>query len=326
MKEKEKDFEKRLVEDFSFELEFDEQKLHNFLEKANMPLDLAPEQALLELNCGKLVNGEFVINNSGLLFFAKKPQRMLPWVFIRCSRLKGTNFIDKQKIAGNLCGMVDEAMVFVKRNTCVAAKFDGFKRIDIEEYPYTAIREAIVNAVCHRDYCIENNVFVNIFDDRVEIISPGPIPNNLTVEEIRGKSIPRNMVILELFERLGSDYVERTGTGFNRMDELMLEHGLNKPKYEANQAFVEVTFYGPGEKILDLVKPSNEIDLKELGLNERQIKALNYLQEKHMLTRKGYERIFSVSKVTAFRDIEELIEKDFVKVEGKGPAAKYYLK
>ncbi len=66
--------------------------------------------------------------------------------------------------------------------------------------------------------------------------------------------------------------------------------------------------------------------MRELGLNERQIKALNYLQEKRMLTRKNYEKIFSVSKVTAFRDIEELIEKEFIKVAGKGPAAKYYLK
>ncbi len=188
-------FDKKLSKNFNFELEFDKQKLLNFLKKANMDLDLVPEQALLELGCGKLVNGEFVINNSGLLFFAKDPQRMLPWVFVRCSRLKGTNFVDKQKIAGGLWSMVDRAMAFVKRNTRVAAKFDGFKRIDIEEYPYTAIREAIVNAVCHRDYCIENNAFVNVFDDRIEVISPGPIPDNLTVEQIRGKSIPSLQIL-----------------------------------------------------------------------------------------------------------------------------------
>jgi len=326
MNGEDKNFGKKLVKDFNFELEFDEQKLLNFLKNANMPLDLVPEQALLELGCGKLVNGEFVINNSGLLFFAKEPQRMLPGVFIRCSRLKGTNFIDKQKIAGNLRGMVDKAMAFVKRNTRVAAKFDGFKRIDIEEYPYTAIREAIVNAVCHRDYCIENNVFVNIFDDKVEVISPGPIPNNLTVEEIRGKSIPRNRVILELFERLGSDYVERTGTGFNRMDKLMLEHGLKKPQYEANQAFVEITFYGPGEKIFDLVRPSNETDLRELGLNERQARALEWIQKQKRATRQEYQEKFGTSERTANRELLDLVEKNILNRHGKGKSVGYSIK
>lgn len=325
MSEENKDFDKKLVKHFNFELEFDKQKLTNFLKKSNMPLDLVPEQALIELGCGKYIENDFIINNAGILFFARESQRKFPWIFIRCSRLKGTNFLDKQKITGDLWEAVDQVMVFVKRNTRIAAKFDGFKRIDIEEYPYTAIREAIVNAVCHRDYSIENNVFVNIFDDRVEVISPGSIPNNLTIEEVRGKSIPRNRILLELFERLGSDYVERTGTGFDRMEELMLMHGLKKPKYEATQAFVEVTFHGPGEKIFDLIRPSNEIDLREVGLNERQIKALNYLQEKRTLTRKEIEKFLHTTKKTTARDLSELIEKGFVKREGESKKAKYKL-
>lgn len=322
----EENFDKRLITDFNFELEFDKQKLENFLRKANMPLDLMPEQALHELGCGKMVNGEFQINNAGLLFFAKEPQQWFPWVFIRCSRLKGTNFLDKQKIAGDLRSMVDEAMVFVKRNTRVAAKFDGFKRIDIEEYPYTAIREAIINAVCHRGYCIENNVFVNIFDDRIEVISPGPIPNNLTVEEVRGKSVPRNRVILELFERLGSDYVERTGTGFNRMDESMLVHGLKKPQYTATKAYFQVTFNGPRDKILDLVRPSNEIDLRDLGLNERQAKALEWVQQKKRTTRQEYQKKFDMSKRTAVRELLDLVEKNLLNMQGKGKNTSYSLK
>jgi len=322
----EKDFEKQPAKGFDFELEFDEQKLRNFLEKAGLPLDFVPEQALHEPACGAVVEGQFCINNASVLFFAKEPQRLFPWVFIRCSRLKGTNFLDKQKIAGSLWEMVDKAMTFVKRNTRVAAKFDGFKRIDIEEYPYVAIREAIVNAVCHRDYCIENNVFVNVFDDRVEVISPGPIPNNLTVEQIRGKSIPRNRTILELFEKLGSDYVERTGTGFTRMDELMLVHGLKKPEYQTTHAFVEVTFKGPGEKILELVRPSNETDLRELGLNERQANALGWIQQQKTVTREGYEKKFGVSKRTAVRELMQLVKKNTLCTQGKGKSTTYSIK
>ena len=80
--EAEKNFDKELVKGFDFELEFDRQKLESFLRKAGMPLDFVPEQALHELGCGRMVDGEFLINNACLLFFAKEPQQRFPWVFI----------------------------------------------------------------------------------------------------------------------------------------------------------------------------------------------------------------------------------------------------
>jgi len=113
---------------------------------------------------------------------------------------------------------------------------------------------------------------------------------------------------------------------FNLEDDLMKGHGLKKPQYEANQAFVEVTFYGPGEQIFDIVKASNETDLRELGLNERQIKALQVIQEKNGLDRKQYEKLLAVSKMTALRDLKGLTEKGLLQVRGKGPAAEYFLK
>lgn len=105
----------------------------------------------------------------------------------------------------------------------------------------------------------------------------------------------------------------------------MLVHGLKKPKYEATQAFVEVTFYGPGEKILELVRPSNELDLRTLGLNERQIKVLNYLQKKGDLFRKEIEGFLGATKKTTNRDLGELIEKGFIKREGESKKARYKL-
>lgn len=326
MSEEDKNFDKKLVKDFNFELEFDEQKMQTFLKKANMALDLVPEQALHELGCGKLVDSRFVINNAGVLFFAKQPKRIIEQSYVTCARYQGNSMasvIDRKDLEGDLLTLVDEAEAFVKRHTRLAYLFDGFKRVDIEEYPYDAIKEAIINAVCHRDYFSLNNVFVNVFDDRVEVISPGTIPDGLTLKQVYGESHPRNFKILDLFHKV--HYIEKLGSGLKRMEELMLFHGLKKPVYQTSPASFKVTFFGPGEKILELVKPSNELDLRELGLNERQAKSLPFLQKRGFLTRSDYQKQFRVSKMTAFRDLQFLIEKGLIKSEGKSISAKYSL-
>jgi len=323
---KETKFDELLREDFNLEFDFDETKFNSFLSKAGLPLDSVKEEVLYDLGLGKLHNNQFTVNNAGVLFFGLCPRQFVVQSFVSCVRYQGNSMaliIDRKDLQGDLIFLVDESEAFVKRHTRLAYLFDGFKRIDIEEYPYDAVKEAVINAVCHRDYFSLNNVFVNVFDDRIEVISPGCIPNNLTLKEVYGTSNPRNYKIVEVFKRI--HFIERLGSGLKRMDELMLLHGLKKPVYEINNAFFKVIFNGPKEKILGLVKPSNELDLRELGLNSRQIKSLNLLQEKLFLTRKEYETKFSASKVTAFRDLNELIEKGFIKSEGQGRNTKYSL-
>lgn len=319
-------FDELPEEKFNPHFDIDETKLNRFLSKAGMDLDMEKEQALYELGCGELQGNEFIVNNAGVMFFAIKPERFIEQIYATCVRYHGNSMakvIDRKDYYGDLLTLVDEAEAFVKRHTRLAYLFDGFKRIDIEEYPYNAIREAIINAVCHRDYFVKNNIFVNVFDDWVEVISPGSIPNNLTIKEVYGTSHPRNFKIVELFRKVG--YVEKLGTGLKRMEELMLYHGLKKPQYEAGTHFFKVTFFGPKDKILELVKPSNVLDLREVGLNNRQIKALNYMQKKGPLLRQEYEKTFGASKVTAFRDLNELVEKGFIRAEGSSRSVKYFL-
>lgn len=322
--EKEKNFDKKLVRDFDFESDFDEQKLRNFLKKANMPLDLTPEQALLKLGCGGHINNQFTINNAGILFFAHEPERFIGESYITCVRYHGNSkvsAIDRKDLHGDLLTLVDEAEKFVKRNTRLAFKVQGFKRIDIEEYPYDAIREAIINAVCHKNYNWGNIPFVNIFDSKIEVISTGSIPNGLTLKDVEGKSVPRNPVIAKLFRKAG--YIEKPGTGLKRMAELMMMKGLRKPVFDASRAFFEVVFYGPGDRILDLVKPYNVIDLRDLGLNIRQIKTLNYLQEHKVITSQEYAKRFGINDRTARRDLEKLAGIGYVEKYGKTKATQY---
>ncbi|MDD5162716.1 MAG: ATP-binding protein [Candidatus ainarchaeum sp.] len=320
----EKRFDEQLVEEFNIEFDFDETKFNRFLAKAKVDLDSAKEQVLYELGCGTFYNKGFFLTATGVLFFGLQPEKFFPQSYVTCVRYHGNSMasvIDRKDLYGDLVSLVDESEAFVKRHTRLAYLFDGFKRVDIEEYPYKAIREAIINAVCHRDYPSRNNVFVNVFDDRVEVISPGTIPDNLTLKEVYGRSHPRNFKILELFHKI--DYIEKIGSGLKRMEELMLFHGLKKPVYETNRAFFQATFLGPKEKILELVKPSNVLDLHELGLNEDQVKALNFFQNKKQFSALEYQKLLGTTKRTAQRHLKELIKNGLISKQGIGKKTIY---
>ncbi len=294
--------------------------------KTGLDLDSVPEQVLYDWGCGKLVDNVFTINYAGVLFFARQPEKFLRENHITCVRYQGDSMaaaLDRKDLYGDLLSLVDEAEAFVKRNTRQAFKVDGFKRVDIDEYPYPAIREAIINAVCHRDYSLGNNIFVNVFDGHVEVISPGNIPNNLTLKEVEGKSVPRNQIITGLFHKAG--YIEKAGSGLKRMTEEMVRHGLSIPKYNITKAYFQITFNGPRDKILKLVKPSNETDLRELGLNERQVKVLSFLQEHKLITSREYAKKFEVNGRSARRDLSKLIKIGYLKTVGKSTSLQYCL-
>jgi len=323
---KDNQFDELLREDFNLEFDFNETKFNSFLARTGLPLDSVKEEVLYELGLGKLHDSVFTVNNAGILFFALNPRQFVSQSFVSCVRYQGNSMasiIDRKDLVGDLVFLVDESEAFVKRHTRLAYKFDGFKRIDIEEYPFDAVKEAVINAVCHRDYFSLNNIFVNVFDDRIEVISPGSIPNNLSLKEVYGTSNPRNYKIVELFKKI--HYIERLGSGLKRMDELMLLHGLKKPVYEVNNAFFKVIFNGPKEKILELVKPSNELDLRELGLNSRQIKALNFLQDRKQISSSDYQKFLVTTEKTAQRDLKELIKKGFISKKGSGKSTQYFM-
>lgn len=262
-------------------------------------------------------DGELKPTNAALLFFGKNLSNYLPQNEIKIARYQGftrSEIVDRQDLKGTLYKMIDEVEVFFKRNTRLAHKIVDFKRIDIPEYPYEAIREGLINAIAHRDYKRTAPIMFSIFDDRVEIMSPGGLIHGLTIDQLEGHHEPRNDKICEIFSRTKD--MEELGTGISRMKDAMQSHGLPKPEFsEEGESFV-VKFYGPGDKILDLV-PSipeeRQTDLRGLGLNERQIKALILMvNEGKEFTRSSYEETFEVPSRTASRDLKGLIDKEQV--------------
>jgi len=310
----------------------DEAKVRWYLQRAgqerNIPVDLSLPlvENLKRLEVVTEREGRLALTTSAILLFGKRPQRFVPHSLVRLARFQGTtplNFIDRLDCVGTLPEMINEAERFVRRNTRIAAKITGFERREITEYPYPAIREAIANAVAHRDYHrADVEVRVSIFADRIEVQSPGRLPAPLTLDTLGEEYALRNRLIAELLFNIR--YIERWNTGILRMRRWMREHGLPEPVFqEVGQTF-KVTFQGPGERILDLIPEEGVTDLRALGLNERQIEALRLMvNEGKELTNSLYQTLFQVPRRTAARDLAGLVATGWVQQSGTRKGTRY---
>ena len=316
-----KDINKELVKDF----------LTNRAIKRKVDV---PEISVKDFLCKtirviKEENGVLKPTNTALLFFCEYPQRFISQSGVKIARFKGNariEFIDSQELEGSLYQILEDAEKFFKRNTRLANKIVEFKRVDIPEYPFEAVREALINAMAHRDYIrIGSNIQVDIFDDRVEVTSPGGLLPGLDIRNLEGVHETRNKEICKIFHETKD--MERYGTGITKMKNWMKEHGLKPPALSQPGNFFRVTFYGPGVRILDLVSnipEERQIDLRELGLNERQIEALRLMvNEKKRLSTKDYCQRFRVSRNTAYLDLSGLVEKKMIIPKGRGRSLYY---
>jgi len=327
-------FDKAICRDADYSA-IDEKTVKDFLQnraiklKVSVPKISVKNFLIKTLNVAKEENGKVYLTNAAILFFGKTPCEYISHHEIRIARFRGTTrseFIDSQEIKGSIYKMLDEVEVFFKRNTRLANKIVEFKRVDIPEYPYEAVREALINAIAHRDYARRGApVIVAIFDDRVEVSNLGGLLPGLNIRKLEGRHLTRNEAICNIFHETLD--MERFGTGIGKMKRFMKEHGLSAPQFSEEGDFFMVKFYGPGDKILDLV-PSipeeRQVDLKKIGLNERQIEALRLMvNEKQTITNEFYQKKFKVSRRTAVRDLQGLVEFNQIKSEGVGKGTKY---
>lgn len=185
------------------------------------------EQHNLLVNTDILVTHEdgWVVSVGGLLMFGKQPQRRLPQSSIMFAVFKGAkitdDLADKKEITGTLPELVDKTLGLLQLYLPVPSTIEGAKRKEIQIAPPKVLREAIVNAVMHRDYSISHRkTQVYVYSDRVEITSPGGLPNTLTLAKIRyGNSAPRNVFLVKFLDNLR--YFDGLGRGIPMMLEAM---------------------------------------------------------------------------------------------------------
>ena len=185
-------------------------------------------------------------NAAAILLFGMNPQSYFVQSQVRCARFKGRDtdeFLDLKVFEDTIIEQVPSILEFIERHLRVSAKVTGkAQRSEAWEIPKEAIREAVINAICHRDYEDTGNVQVRIFDDRIEIWNPGILPEGLSIESLRGehRSQPRNNLIANCFYRL--KYIEQWGTGTNRMIRLCKRSGVPEPSFRQEHGSFVVTF------------------------------------------------------------------------------------
>ncbi len=189
------------------------------------------------------VEGQLVLTVAGLLVFGKRPQQAMRHSRISAIRflgqVAGEEIADHQEIEGRLPQLIDQAEVFLVRNTLFSGRIEGFRRTDRPQYPREVLREAIVNAVAHRDYSIAGaQIRLLIFDEAIQVHSPGTLPNTMTLETIRAYNhVSRNDLITQFLSRMG--YMKDFGTGIPRMIRLMKQHNGTEPDFQLQgQEFV----------------------------------------------------------------------------------------
>jgi len=255
---------------------------------------------------------------AAILLFHKQPQRLLSQGVIHCGRFKEeTIVIDDRMVEGTAIEQVDEAMDFIRKNINVRFVMTGEPaREQIWDYPLDALREAVINAACHRDYVISSNTEVRIYDDKLIVWSPGGLPLGITIEDLYKphSSVLRNKGIGEIFYDMG--WIEQWGSGIDKMCKACSKAGLPEPKFEEYQGF----------RVIFTKDIYTEEYLRDLSLNDRQIKAVMYVKERKKITNKEYQELNAVSNKTAYLELSDLVEKDVLLPEGSGRKLGYGLK
>lgn len=306
-------WDEQLCKEASLE-DIDEEKVRWFVKEAKRQrgLKLSETSSIKDILIKLKLLKNKKLTNACMLLFSKEPK------FLQ-SEVKGIRFsgnepvkpyIDFQTIERNVFDLVDRAEEFVLRNIKKAIWLvpGQVQREEKYEYPPDALREAITNAIVHRDYESPSKVQVRVFDSKVEIWSPGLLPAEITVEDLKRehRSIPRNPL---LFKQLfWVKYVEDVGGGTLDMIKQCKKWGIPEPEFRSITGAFVVVFRLP---------PSLE-NLEKLGLNERQIKAVEHVTKKGSITNQEYQNLNQISRYTASRDLMDLVKKGVLKSKGTG--------
>jgi ATP-dependent DNA helicase RecG len=264
---------------------------------------------------------------AGLLLFGHEPQLFLPQSGLIVVRFAGTEprgpgglpgYSRREEIVGPLPRLIEEAWQVIWEEMRVAAVVKGLVREEKSEYPSFAVREALVNAVCHRDYQLSGRrIEVRMFDDRMEVISPGGLPGYITVDNIVEEHFSRNPRLVHGLFQWG--FIEELGLGVDRMIEDMVNAGHPAPEFrDAPYAFT-VTLKNTRVRRAILAWESN--------MNERQLQALSHLQEHGRITNRAYRELCpDVSAETLRLDLVDLVERGILIKVGAKRGTYYILK
>lgn len=264
----------------------------------------------------KLLEDKY-LKRAAILLFHPNPDKFVTGAYVKIGYFESDDELKYQdEIQGNIFEQLEKTtdLLFTKYIKS-SISYEGLNRVEKYEYPKDAVREALLNAVSHKDYSGGVPIQISVYPDKLIFWNEGQLPDDWTIEKLLEKhpSKPFNPDIANALFRSG--YIESWGRGIRKMINECILFGIPKPKlfYDMSGFWVE---FSKGTY--------NEKHLKSLGLNSRQIKAIKYLNENRRITNSEYQTIHKVSRNTATRDLTELVEKGLIKSSDTKGAGSYY--
>ncbi len=309
-------FDEKPNYDYDLEKDFAEATFEAFLEMSRTTPILGRYDILENL---ELIRNDY-LKNAGVLLFCSKVTRFFPSATITCVLFRGRDkykILDRKEFEQDLYANYQNVFNYLQSKLNTEYIIKGGPREEKLELPESALREAILNAVAHRDYFSNANIQVYVFSDRVEITNPGGLPPGMSYSDLGKKSMPRNFLIFGLMQRMG--LVEKVGPGILRLNQAMEEYRLEKPLIEADENWFtiifkraeleKVSFEGrettqktrektgekSREKIIRLIKGTPQITLRELaeetGLSIKGVEwNIKKLKIENILKREGPDK------------------------------------
>jgi ATP-dependent DNA helicase RecG len=286
-----------------------------------------PDEALREIGALDSQNKPTV---AGMLLFGKNPQQYIHqsgFVFVKFigTEPRGEDGLAgygrREEITGPLARVIERAWQVIYEEMAMGAVVKGLEREEITEYPPFAVREALVNAVCHRDYRLRGRrIEVRMYSDRMELISPGGLPGFITVDNLVEEHFSRNPRIVAGLFQWG--YIEELGLGIDRMIEEMVQRGHQPPKFKDQPHSFTVTLFNARER-----KAAPAGGAWSKSMNERQARALTYIKDRGSITNRDYREICpDVSPETLRLDLTDLVDRGILLKIGAKKGTYYILK
>ncbi|WP_138310446.1 MULTISPECIES: ATP-binding protein [unclassified Clostridium] len=316
------------------------QDIHNYMvnaadtEEEKNAVSRVTKEQLLNWKILKKAEGEILPTNAFVLLTSD----YFPFAKIQCALFKGMDrdeFIDKKEFCGPLYEQIEGAYQFVLRHISRSAEIDGLVRKERYELPIGSIREMIINAQCHRNFMDNSCVQVALYDDRLEVTSPGMLYGGLTLEEaMSGRSKIRNRAVAEVFSRM--ELIEEWGTGIRRILKRSNEYGLPKPDFfEIGDTFRVNLYRLKSKKPIKKadkkpIKKADKGSIKKTGKKpiktERQKLILNHVKEYGMISNKEARAILGLAESTTKRILKQMSEDGILQEQGERRARIYILK
>lgn len=302
--------------------DLDWKRVDAYAEKVTLGDDTV-EDLLLRRGCLIKKGRQMKPTYAGLLLFGRQPQRWVRGAEIVAARFNGDEMDDafaRQTISGALPDQIRRAELFIAENTAQRSRIRAWQRNDELPYPPGVLREAVVNAVAHRDYRLTGSqIHVLMFSDRVEVRSPGKLPGHVTLKNLLRERYSRNEAIVQVLADMG--FIERLGYGIDRMMRAMRDAGQQPPKFEETDAGFSVTLYSKSAADVAIAATAQS------GHSDRLGKMMAFLRKNGRITNRDYQELCpDVNPETLRRDFVDMVERGAIMRIGDKRGTYYILK